>query len=89
METLHGCSQPSGCIGFPVDTSKVGCSKNLQSIFGAVKRCFDFNATGIDAGVVHCHTWYTRLEGILVKLNYGIPLVITVHSRDSSGGGES
>ena len=35
--------------GFPVDTSKLGCPKNLQSIFGAVKRCFDFNATGIDA----------------------------------------
>ena len=39
--------------GFPVDTSKLGCPKNLQSIFGAVKRCFDFNATGIDADVVH------------------------------------
>jgi len=51
--------------GFPVETSKLGCPKNLQSIFGAVKRCFDFNATGIDADVVHCHTWYTHLGGIL------------------------
>jgi hypothetical protein len=33
--------------GFPVETSELGCPKNLQSIFGAVKRCFDFNATGI------------------------------------------
>ena len=51
--------------GFPVETSKLGCPKNLQSIFGAVKRCFDFNATRIDADVVHCHTWYTHLGGIL------------------------
>jgi starch synthase len=68
--------------GFPVDTSKLGCPKNLQSIFGAVKCCFDFNATGIDADVVHCHTWYTHLGGILAKLNYGIPLVITIHSLE-------
>ena len=44
--------------GFPVDTSKFGCPKNLQSIFGAVSRCLDFNTVGIDADVVHCHTWY-------------------------------
>ena len=68
--------------GFPVDTSKFGCPKNLQSIFGAVRRCLDFNAAGIDADVVHCHTWYTHLGGILAKLNYGIPLVITIHSLE-------
>src|SRR3981081_2347848 len=81
--------------GFPVDTSKFGCPKNLQSIFGAVRRCLDFNAAGIDADVVHCHTWYTHLGGILAKLNYGIPLVITIHSleplrpwkREQRGGG--
>ena len=28
--------------GFPVDTSKFGCPKNPQSIFGAVRRCLDF-----------------------------------------------
>jgi starch synthase len=68
--------------GFPVETSKFGCPKNLQSIFGAVSRCLDFNARGIDADVVHCHTWYTHLGGILAKLNYGIPLVITIHSLE-------
>ena len=68
--------------GFPVDTSKFGCPKNLQSIFGAVEDCLDFNAAGIDADVVHCHTWYTHLGGILAKLNYGIPLVITIHSLE-------
>jgi starch synthase len=47
-----------------------------------LKRCFDFNATGIDADVVHCHTWYTHLGGIMAKLNYGIPLVITIHSLE-------
>jgi alpha-maltose-1-phosphate synthase len=68
--------------GFPVDTSEFGCPKNLKSIFAALTRCVRFNVAGIDADVVHCHTWYTHLGGILAKLNYGIPLVITIHSLE-------
>ncbi|HVE16752.1 MAG TPA: glycogen synthase [Chthoniobacterales bacterium] len=68
--------------GFPVDTSEFTCPKPLRSAFGAVQRCLDFNTTNIDADVVHCHTWYSHFGGILAKLNYGIPLVITVHSLE-------
>jgi alpha-maltose-1-phosphate synthase len=68
--------------GFPVDAGQFGCPKPLQSIFGALTRCVQFNAAGIDADVVHCHTWYTHLGGLLAKLNYGIPLVITIHSLE-------
>jgi alpha-maltose-1-phosphate synthase len=81
--------------GFEVDTSAFTCPKPLQSAFGAVRRCTDFNTTNIDADLVHCHTWYSHFGGILAKLNYGIPLVITVHSleplrpwkREQLGGG--
>ena len=81
--------------GFPLDTAGWSCPANLQSTFGAVQRCLDFNAAGIDAQIVHCHTWYSHWGGILAKLNYGIPLVITVHSleplrpwkREQLGGG--
>jgi alpha-maltose-1-phosphate synthase len=31
---------------------------------------------------VHCHTWYSHFGGILARKNYGIPLVITVHSLE-------
>jgi len=31
---------------------------------------------------VHCHTWYSHFGGILAKLSYGLPLVITVHSLE-------
>ncbi|PYL58223.1 MAG: glycogen synthase, partial [Verrucomicrobia bacterium] len=50
--------------------------------FGAVWRCVDFNTTKINDDLVHCHTWYTHFGGILAKKNYGIPLVITVHSLE-------
>src|SRR5881275_1937338 len=81
--------------GFGLDTSDFTCPKPLQSVFGAVRRCTDFNTTNIDADLVHCHTWYSHFGGILAKLNYGIPLVITVHSleplrpwkREQLGGG--
>jgi glycogen synthase len=81
--------------GFEVDTSNFTCPKPLHSVFGAVRRCTDFNTTNIDADLVHCHTWYSHFGGILARKNYGIPLVITVHSleplrpwkREQLGGG--
>ena len=68
--------------GYEVDTSKFSCPKPLRSVFSAVRRCTDFNTTNIDADLVHCHTWYSHFGGILAKKNYGIPLVITVHSLE-------
>ena len=81
--------------GFELDASDFTCPKRLQSAFGAVRRCTDFNTMNIDADIVHCHTWYSHFGGILAKKNYGIPLVITVHSleplrpwkREQLGGG--
>ena len=81
--------------GFGVGTPEMSCPKPLQSPLGAARRCVDFNGSGITADLVHCHTWYTHLGGIMAKLNYGIPLVITVHSleplrpwkREQLGGG--
>lgn len=81
--------------GYELDTSNFSCPSALRSAFGAVRRCIDFNTTNIDAGVVHCHTWYSHFGGILTKKNYGIPLVITTHSleplrpwkREQLGGG--
>ena len=68
--------------GYEIDTSDFTCPKPLQSVFGALRRCIDFNTTNIDADLVHCHTWYSHFGGILAKLNYAIPLVITVHSLE-------
>jgi starch synthase len=80
---------------FGVDGAPYGAPKHLQSVFSALQRCLDWNSAGIDADIVHLHTWYTHLGGVLAKLNYGIPLVLTVHSleplrpwkREQLGGG--
>ncbi|MEO8043682.1 MAG: glycogen synthase [Spartobacteria bacterium] len=81
--------------GFELSTDDYTCPKPLRSVFGAVQRSLDFNTENITADLVHCHTWYSHLGGILAKMNYGIPLVITVHSleplrpwkREQLGGG--
>jgi starch synthase len=41
-----------------------------------------FNALPIEADIIHCHTWYAAWAGILAKLCYGIPLLVTVHSLE-------
>jgi glycogen synthase len=44
--------------------------------------CLGFASRHIDASVVHCHTWYAHFGGILAKILYGIPLILTAHSLE-------
>jgi glycogen synthase len=67
----------------------------LRSLLATLDRDLGMLVDPIDAQVVHCHTWYVHLAGILAKLAHGIPLVVTVHSleplrpwkREQLGGG--
>jgi alpha-maltose-1-phosphate synthase len=67
--------------GYP-EPSAMTAPAHLRPVFGAVARDAAWAATGVDADVVHCHTWYSQLGGILIQLGYGIPLAITVHSLE-------
>jgi starch synthase len=81
--------------GVDVDSSGFGCAKALRPVFTSVQRDAAMAGAGTDADLVHVHTWYTHWAGILMKLNYGRPLVLTVHSleplrpwkREQLGGG--
>ncbi len=81
--------------GYQVDKSAYTCPDKLKGVFSCLQQGLDFNTDGNDAEIVHCHTWYTHMAGILSKLNYGIPLVVTAHSleplrpwkREQLGGG--
>lgn len=67
----------------------------VRGAFDALGRGIGFAATGGGVDVVHCHTWYSHFGGLLVKMAYGVPLVVTVHSleplrpwkREQLGGG--
>jgi alpha-maltose-1-phosphate synthase len=67
--------------GYPEPASQDGLP-HLRPVFGAMARDVAMAATSVDADIVHCHTWYVHLGGLLVSKAYGIPLVITVHSLE-------
>jgi len=68
--------------GFGIDPSDWRAPKPLHSIFSALQRGVDWNAAGVDADIVHLHTWYTHFAGIAAKLCYGIPMILTTHSLE-------
>ncbi len=35
-----------------------------------------------DIDIVHCHTWYSHLAGLLVKQLHQVPLILTTHSLE-------
>jgi glycogen synthase len=81
--------------GYPIAHDLRATAPQLRPVLGAFSRSLGFVADPVTADVVHCHTWYAHLGGILAKVAYGIPLVVTVHSleplrpwkREQLGGG--
>ncbi|MGH9274122.1 MAG: glycogen synthase [Acidimicrobiales bacterium] len=81
--------------GYPAAHELGGSREHLRPMLAALSRDLGMVADPVDADIVHVHTWYTHLAGILVRLAYGIPLVLTVHSleplrpwkREQLGGG--
>ena len=56
--------------------------KQLRSPVEMLQRSVNWVADPVDADVVHCHTWYAHAGGLLSRLLYGTPLVITTHSLE-------
>ena len=36
----------------------------------------------LDADLVHCHTWYTDIGGLIASKLWGVPYVLTIHSLE-------
>ena len=69
--------------GFPYDNPVFEkADGKLKAVLQTLSTCIHMNADPTDADVVHCHTWYAQFAGILTKLCYGTPLVITTHSLE-------
>lgn len=86
VRSFHDQSLVNGGLtvrGTKIEGSQfAGCPVPLISPLRALATCLAFNGQGIDTDVVHCHTWYTHFGGVLAKLMYGVPLVITAHSLE-------
>ena len=82
--------------GFEFDDPRFDAvDAKLKTVFKTLSTCTNMSALNVDADVVHCHTWYAQFAGIISKLCYGTPLVVTTHSleplrpwkREQLGGG--
>ena len=81
--------------GYPPSHELATTDPRLAPMLAALSRDIAMVADPVAADVVHVHTWYTHLAGILARQAYGIPLVLTVHSleplrpwkREQLGGG--
>jgi alpha-maltose-1-phosphate synthase len=81
--------------GYPPAHDVTHADPRLGPLFAALSRDIGMVADPVTADVVHVHTWYTHLAGILARLAYRIPLVLSVHSleplrpwkREQLGGG--
>lgn len=70
-------------IGFKSDAlHRDGTKPELLPILKTLSTCIQMNSGVMNADIVHCHTWYAQFAGILSKLCYGTPLVITTHSLE-------
>jgi alpha-maltose-1-phosphate synthase len=70
-------------LGFNSESLSLTDTKaELAPIFKTLHTCIHMNGGSMNADLVHCHTWYAQFAGILSKLCYGTPLVITTHSLE-------
>ncbi len=61
---------------------KVNTDRRFTGVMGAFSRCLAMAKDTLDADVVHCHTWYTHMAGVLARTLWDVPLVVTTHSLE-------
>ena len=92
----HDADEPRFRVrGYPPAHDLAPADERMRGAWAALSRDLAMAIEPVAAAVVHCHTWYTHLAGLLVRQAYGIPLAVTVHSleplrpwkREQLGGG--
>jgi glycogen synthase len=81
--------------GYPPAHDLAHADARQRGAWAAMSRDVAMALDPVEADVVHCHTWYVHLAGLLVRAAYALPLAITVHSleplrpwkREQLGGG--
>ncbi len=69
--------------GYPQwDETGRGTDPRFVGAVDAFARSLVMAKDRLDADLVHCHTWYTDMGGILAAQLWGIPSVLTIHSLE-------
>ena len=64
------------------DETKVGSDPRFTGAIDAFARSLVMAKDHLDAQVVHCHTWYADMGGVIASQLWGIPYVLTIHSLE-------
>ena len=61
---------------------KENTDPRFGSAMGAFSRSLSMAKDSLDADVVHCHTWYTQMGGLVASQLWDIPFLLTTHSLE-------
>ncbi|MDX7953222.1 glycogen synthase [Lichenihabitans sp. Uapishka_5] len=69
--------------GYPQwDETKRNTDPRFVGALDAYARSLAMAKDTLDAELVHCHTWYTDMGGVLAGKLWGIPNILTIHSLE-------
>ena len=69
--------------GYPQwDETKRDTDPRFVGAVDAFARSLTMAKDRLDVDVVHCHTWYTDMGGLLAGQLWGVPYVLTIHSLE-------
>ncbi len=66
----------------PWAEASIGTDPRFKGALDAFARNLSMAKDTLDADVVHTHTWYADMAGVLAKRLWGVPLVLTTHSLE-------
>ncbi len=64
------------------DEVKHNTDPRFVGALDAMARSLQMSKDNLDAAIVHCHTWYTDMGGVLAGKLWGVPYVLTIHSLE-------
>ena len=62
--------------------AKENTDPRFAGVLDAFQRSLAMAKDTIDADVVHCHTWYTDMGGLLASRLWDVPFVLSIHSLE-------
>jgi glycogen synthase len=69
--------------GYPAwADAKVGTDPRFGGALDAFHRSLAMAKDTIDADIVHCHTWYTDMGGLIAARLWDVPFVLSIHSLE-------
>jgi starch synthase len=64
------------------DETKQNTDPRFVGAIDAFARSLVMAKDRLDADLVHCHTWYTDMGGLIASQLWGVPYILTIHSLE-------